>query len=169
MKLLARIANLFGSKSAAEGAYRPGPYLLSDGWLSARAGQYMSWWQMGYDPLPVGISSMVEACVSAYAQTVAMCPLVHWRRLDNGGREQVTTSALSRIAIAPNDYPTRADFLLNLVRSLYLDGNAYALAERNNRFEISMLHGMNPRMCRAQAVEGEVFYELGGNSVLDVS
>jgi HK97 family phage portal protein len=167
MTLLARIANLFGSKSAAEGAYRPGPYLLPDGWLSAKAGQYANWWQMGYDPLPAGISSMVEACVSAYAQTVAMCPLVHWERLDNGGREQVTTSALSRIAIAPNDYQTRSDFLMNLVRSLYLDGNAYALALRNNRFEISSLHGMNPRMCRAQAFNGEIYYELGGNSVVD--
>ena len=28
-------------KRAKEGEYRPGPYLLDDGWLSAKAGRFM--------------------------------------------------------------------------------------------------------------------------------
>ena len=83
---------------AAEGAYRPGPYFLKDGWLPHSAGQYMNWWQMGYSLQPYGeTSAMVEACVSRYAQTTAMCPGDHWRALDNGGRERVTNSGLSRV------------------------------------------------------------------------
>ena len=109
---------------------------------------------------------MVEACVSAYAQTVAMCPGNHWRELGNGGRERVTTSALSRILRAPNDYQTISDFLLNAVRSLYLDGNAYALALRNDRFEVDTLHLMHPRQCYPQIVGGEIYYALGGNDVI---
>lgn len=55
---------------AAEGQYRPGPYLLSEGWLSATAGKFMNWWQMGYSIQPYGpAGAMVEACVSAYSQT----------------------------------------------------------------------------------------------------
>ena len=57
-----------------------------------------NWWQNGYNI--VGASSqsaMVEACVSAYSQTVAMLPGDHWRMNDKGGRERVKTSALSRI------------------------------------------------------------------------
>lgn len=173
MSVLSSLRGLFGLglKSSPEGAYHDGPYRIlttsSPGWLPHEWGAW-NHWQMNQDPRSgAGINAMVEACVSAYAQTVAMCPMAHWAMLDNGGREQVTTSALSRIAIAPNDYQTRSDFLLNLVRSLYLDGNAYALALRNNRFEISSLHGMDPRLCRAEVIEGEIFYELGGNHVIN--
>jgi HK97 family phage portal protein len=173
MSLLGGLRGLLGlgQKSVPEGAYHEGPYRIlttsSPGWLPPEWGAW-NHWQMNQDPRSgAGISAMVEACVSAYAQTVAMCPMSHWAGLDNGGREQVTTSALSRIAITPNDYQTRSDFLLNLVRALYLDGNAYALALRNNRFEIASLHGMDPRLCRAEVIDGEIFYALGGNSVID--
>ena len=90
----------------------------------------------------------------------------HRRERGDGGRDRVTNSALSRILRAPNDYQTISDFLLNAVRSLYLEGNAYALALRNDRFEISSLHLMHPRASRAMVIEGEVFYSLGGNYVL---
>lgn len=173
MSLIGRLSALlgFGIKSTPEGAYHPGPYRImttsSPGWLPHEWGAW-NHWQMDLDPVArVGANSMVEACVSAYAQTVAMCPMYHYRRRKKGGRELVATSALSRIAIAPNDYQTRSDLLLNLVRSLYLDGNAYALALRNNRFEVDSLHGMNPALCRAQVIDGEIFYELGGNPVID--
>ena len=167
--LLARVVETLRGKSAAEGEYRPGPYPLADGgWLPATWGQYANFWQMGYDPLGGGsCSAMVEACVSAYAQTLAMCPVNHWRDLDNGGRERVTNSALSRVTRAPNDYQTSSDFILNATRSLYLDGNAYALALRNDRYEIASLHPMHPRYCRAEVIGGEIFYALGGNGVID--
>src|SRR5215210_3594009 len=106
---------------ATEGAYRPGPYQLpiSGGWLSAEAGSNLNWWQLGYDVERGGSSAMVEACVSAYSQTVAMCPGDHWQLRSNGGRERVTTSALSRILKSPNGYQTISDFLLYAVRQLY--------------------------------------------------
>jgi HK97 family phage portal protein len=168
MGVLERLTGLFGPvKAAPEGAYRDGPWLTTQGWLPHAWGQYVNFWQMGYDPIGSGTSAMVEACVSAYAQTTAMCPFGHWRELENGGRERVTTSALSRIQRAPNDYQTRSDFLLNLVRSLYLDGNAYALALRNERFEIASLHLMHPRHSFGQEAGGEVFYALGGNNVIE--
>lgn len=164
MGLLARI---LGREKAAEGAYRPGPYLLSDGWLSATAGRLINWWQSGYSLTPYGESSaMVEACISAYSQTVAMCPGDHWRKLPNGGRERVTGSALTRILKSPNDYQTISDLLLNLTRRLYEDGNAYALAVRNNRNEIVELHLMRygyPRI----AFDGSIFYDLSGNEIVE--
>src|SRR4051812_25963788 len=83
---------------ATEGAYRPGPYSLpvTGGWLSAEVGANLNWWQMGNDVETGGRSAMVEACVSAYSQTVAMCPGDHWNlNPSTGGRTRVTTSALS--------------------------------------------------------------------------
>ena len=129
----------------------------------------MNWWQMGGSLQPYGgCSAMVEACVGAYSQTAAMCPGDHWRLLSDGGRERVTNSALARILRKPNDYQSISDFMLNLVRWLYVDGNAYALALRNDRFEISELHLMNSRQCMAQLGEdGSIFYHLGGNGIVE--
>jgi HK97 family phage portal protein len=156
---------------AVEGAYRPGPYQLpvTGGWLSHDVGQYMNWWQLGYSPEgAAGQSAMVEACVSAYAQTIAMCPGNHWVLKDNGGRDRVETSALSRILRRPNEYQTISDFMLNAVRSLYLEGNAYALALRNSRFEVEELHLMDSQQSSPQLADtGDVFYHLAGNDVID--
>lgn len=155
-------------KKAAEGAWRPGPYSLSDGgWLPA--GTAINFWQMGqnarYDNWR---SAMVEACVSAYSQTIAMCPGDHWRKLPNGGRERVTTSPLARIIKAPNEYQTISDFLLNATRELYQTGNVYAYAVRNGRFEIEELHLMQSMYCSATIGEGgALFYSLGGNQICD--
>lgn len=157
--------------SKGEGDYRPGPYLLpiTGGWLDADTGSYLNWWQTGAD-VQSGAqrSAMVEACVSAYSQTIAMCPGAHWRLKNNGGRERIKTSALARVLKSPNEYQTISDFLLNAVRHLYLDGNAYALAIRNSRYEITELHLMQPRQCSVHvAYDGSIFYGLNGNAIVD--
>jgi HK97 family phage portal protein len=163
------IANVFRSiLKAVEGSFRLGPYYLpvTGGWLPA--GASVNWWQEGYNPIyATTCSAMVEACVSAYAQTVAMCPGDHWRLNSKGGRDRVQTSALSRVLRYPNDYQSISDFMLNMVRSLYLTGNAYALSLRNNRYETEELHLMNPEMSYPKLAEtGEVFYYLSGNDVV---
>lgn len=167
MTWLSRIGSALGLSKAAEGQVRPGPYWLpiTGGWLPA--GAPWNFWQSDINPTGSASSAMVEACISAYAKTVAMCPGDHWRALPNGGRERVTTSALTRILRKPNDYQSISDFLLSAVRSLYRDGNAYALALRNNRSEIESLHLFDPGSSHAMAAEGEVFYSLQGNVVID--
>jgi HK97 family phage portal protein len=153
---------------AVEGAFRPGPYYLpiSGGWLPD--GSSINFWQLGQDVMPLGTrSAVVEACVGAYAQTVAMCPGTHWRLNDKGGRDRVRNSGLARVLKQPNDYQSISDFLLNATRQLYLDGNAYALALRNDRFEIDELHLMDSTISRPQlAYNGEVFYRLYGNQII---
>jgi HK97 family phage portal protein len=153
---------------AAEGSVRPGPYMLpvSGGWLPANSS--INWWQNGGDIQRMSPSAMVEACISSYSQTTAMCPGDHWLEDGKGGRERIMTSDLARFLRYPNDYQTISDFMLNAVRSLYSDGNTYALALRNNRYEISSLHLMEPQQCMPYvAVDGSVFYALGGNPVID--
>src|SRR6516164_3977169 len=153
---------------AVEGEYRPGPYYLpvSGGWLPD--GVSTNWWQLGEYIQPLGSrQAMVEACVSAYSQTVAMCPGAHWRLNDKNGKERVKNSSLSRVLKQPNAYSTMSDFMLNLTRQLYIDGNAYALALRNDRFEITELHLMDSRLSFPRvATTGDVFYWLHGNAVI---
>jgi len=170
MGVLSRMATAFTARTlrAVEGEPRPGPWYLpvTQAWLPHDVGKYWNFWQMGYDPLPAGTTAMVEACVSAYAQTVAMCPGDHWRGLANGGRERVTNSALSRILRRPNDYQSISDFLLNLTRRLYQRGEVFALAIRNDRSEISELHLMREGYPRI-AEDGSIFYSLGGNEIIE--
>lgn len=139
---------------------------VTGGWLPGDAP--WNYWQQGMDPFPFEGSSIVAACVAAYAQTVAMCPGTHWLTQPDNGRQRVTTSALSRILKRPNSYQSTSDFFLNLTDDLYTNGNAYALALRNNRFEVGELHLMKPQMSRPRvSPTGEIFYTLGGNLVID--
>jgi HK97 family phage portal protein len=168
-KLAKRILPLVAK--AAEGEYHDGPWQLpiTGGWLPADVGQYWNWWQLGYNPVgSTAQHSMVEACVSAYCQTVSMCPGDHWVLTGKGGRERVETSALSRILRHPNFYQSMTDFMLNLTRQLYIEGNAYALAIRNDRFEIGELHLMDSNRSFPQIVPatGDVFYTLAGNDIV---
>jgi HK97 family phage portal protein len=162
------LSRFFGAKTkAAEGAYRDGPYSLSDGWLPA--GTPWNFWQMGQRVRPYSAgSAMVEACIAAYAQTVAMCPGDHWRRRADGGRDRVDGSPLAAIIRRPNDYQTISDFLMNATRDLYQHGEFFALAIRNVRGDIAELHLMRARSCFARvAYNGEIFYSLGGNPIVE--
>lgn len=152
---------------AAEGEYRPGPYLIDGGWLSAKAGKLWNWWQAGYSPQPYGeANAMVEGCISAYSQTVAMCPGDHWRATAAGGRERVTNSALARLLRRPNDYQSISDLLLNLVRRLYAHGEGFAYAVRNDRQEPTELHLMMHGMPLI-GVDGSIYYDLSGNEIAE--
>ena len=156
-----------GKRKAAEGEYRPGPYVLGDGWLSASAGRLMNWWQSGHSLSPYGEGgAMVEACVSAYAQTVAMCPGAHWLLQPDGGRTRVEDSALARVLKRPNEYESISDFLLNLVECTYRRGEAHALAVRDFRGEVVELHRMRHGYPYV-GVDGSVFYALSGNEVAE--
>jgi len=166
MNLLQRALALIPAVKSA-GNFAPGIPMPLGGWLPSAAKMW-NFWQFGYDVQGRGGSAIVDACVQAYAQTVAMCPGTHWRVLENGGRERVSTSALSRILRKPNDYQTISDFMLNLTTGLETDGNAYALAVRNDRFEIEALHLMAPERCGPRiAPDGSLFYALGGNEIVE--
>jgi HK97 family phage portal protein len=158
---------------AGEGEPRRGPYHLpiTGGWLPD--GAPINWWQTGLSPTSGERSAIVERCIALYAETAASLPGAHWRRNARGGRTRVENSALSRILHRPNDYQTSSDFMLGAVHSLYREGNTYALALRNSRFEVASLHLMNPRQSSPLVVrnedddDAEIFYRLGGNSVID--
>lgn len=139
---------------------------VSGGWIPAN--WPWNFWQQGRDPISGGRSPVVEACVSAYAQTLASLSLRHIRSDGSGGKEIITTSAAARWVRSPNSYQTRSDFILQMVRSLLYTGNAYALAIRNDRNEVIAMHPVNPRSTQVY-VEPEsqaVFYGLGDNPLV---
>lgn len=166
--LLARILPSWAKRGVpAEGAYRPGPYPTQDGWISAYAGKFLNFWQLGLNPMQHGESNaMVEACISAYAQTVAMCPGDHWKTEKDGGRVRQENSALTRWLRRPNDYQSISDFLMNMTRTLYQRGEAFGVAIRNDRNEITEIHLMQFGQ-PIVALDGSIFYWLSGNEIAD--
>jgi HK97 family phage portal protein len=139
----------------------------------------MSWplnyWQCGLNPLPEAPCSIVDACVWAYVRALAQLPGYHMEERDNGGRQTLSTTALSRILRVPNTYQTRSDFLTHGIRSLLYDGNWYSFAVRNSRQEVAELHWLKPDACKVIAVPlpgqqvHEVFYEItDGNPLLNI-
>jgi HK97 family phage portal protein len=162
-------------RSAASRIFRPRlKETIGGGWRLPLGGGFIpatwptNWWQSGHNPLPYGGSAVVYACRSAYSQTIAMCPPAHWQSDGKGGRERVKTSALSRVLRRPNTYQSPSDFFLYLTDCLYGEGAAFGLALRNARFEITEIHLMNPRHCWPRVAQnGEVFYTLAGNHVVE--
>jgi HK97 family phage portal protein len=87
---------------------------------------------------------------------------------ENKTRTPITTSALSRILHKPNTYQTRTDFMLQLVKNLFLYGNAYAVGLRNDRNEFDTLH-IVPSSGTSPYIDDEtkaIFYGVGVNPLL---
>lgn len=122
-------------------------------------------WQMDMNPSEVQNNTSVEACVATIAQTVAMLPVKHYRTTDTGGTEIVTNSAANRVLRKPNQYQTRSDFFLNFTRNLLLTGNGYALASRNQRFEIAALHLQSNVQPRISSDKIDIYYDISGNGL----
>lgn len=110
---------------------------------------------------------MVYACVMANARAGATCWATHQRESGRGSRrfETVTTSPAARILREANPYETWPVFLLNMLASMGFDGQAYALAIRDDRGAIVQLHRM-PRGSMSPLVspeDGSVYYAAGTN------
>jgi HK97 family phage portal protein len=152
---------------AVEGQPRSGPFHLpvTGGWLPD--GAPVNWWQTGISPSGGERSAIVERCIALYAETAASLPGAHWQRNACGGRTRMRNSALARILAKPNEYETPSSFMLNAMHSLYREGNCFALALRNDRFEVESLHLMDPRMSAPLvASDGSIFFRLAGNDVI---
>ena len=106
----------------------------------------------------------VYACTMAIARAVAQCYPKHVRQTDQSFTE-ITNSAAYRVLRNPNSYQTSPDFLLNLVATTLFDGEAFALATRNSRSEITALHPL-PRGACSPMIDNEtreIFYAVGSS------
>lgn len=125
MSLLTRIMGVFGAKSAVntmEGT-------LNTLWPS-------NWWQLGYKSTSYGMNGVAEAAIQCNAQGVAVCPIKHRILKPDGTKALVTSSPFSALLERPNHYQTRSDLLLNTIRALLYDGNAYwYLADGTERYK----------------------------------
>lgn len=147
------------------------PHIKAGDWTMATPAAWpINAWQLGAtEPGAGGDASRfgpVYACWSIIAQEISRVPLVHRRTAPDCTRETITDKAPARVLRNPNRYQTRSDFLLYIARSLLSDGNAYAIARRNSRFEIDSLHPVPPAACwpHVDPTTGDVYYRVNASS-----
>lgn len=127
---------------------------------------YPNWFQLGGDK-PTSRQAMASAavysCVSILSQEVSRLDLHHWFLNDDRSRSLVKSSAPAVVLRKPNTYQSKSDWMLFMMQSLLLDGNAYSYAERDERGAVSALHPVYPSSCQVMRVEGtyELFYNIG--------
>ena len=106
----------------------------------------------------------VYACVMTISRAVSQCYPVHYSDRDNNPRK-VTNSAAYRVSRQPNGYQSGTEFLLNLVATSLFEGEAFAVASRNNRNEVESLHLLPAGTCTPMVDDdsGAIFYSVGAN------
>jgi HK97 family phage portal protein len=133
-------------------------YTNDEGWVNT------SWdagfWQQNRQAPHLGLNETVEACVSALSQTVSMCPINHYEDQPTGEQERKWGSNVERVLKQPNNYQSRTGFFNNAIRSLYLRGNAFAVAVRNDVGTIRELHLVDPQNTKGvfSAEDGSIYY-----------
>lgn len=132
-----------------------------------------NWFQLGMNVPGVDDYAKfgpVASCISIISQDISRIPLEHVQLNENRSTTVIRNRAPARLFRNPNRYQTITDFLLYLMRSLLLDGNAYAIAIRNDRYEVTALYPVHSKCCWPYLSDtGEVFYRLTGDPTIDIA
>ena len=123
----------------------------------------VEWFQMGYNPPSNTTSSVSEAAISAYAQTVAQLPVRQYKINTDGSRTLMPNTRATAVLNRPNNYQTRSDFMLNLIYGLLGQGNGYFYGDgQRGGVDSDNIYLLDPRATRAMVLEGDIYYATGG-------
>jgi len=159
-----RIARVFGVKGAPGGGLPVGNSTMEGCIPTAWP---WNWFQLGKHPGTSGEPAIRQACIDAYAQTIAAMDLELSQETGDGGHEDVEDGPVVALLAKPNTYQTRSDFILNLIWNLFEWGNAYAVFERQGATPVGM-HLMASRYTTpyVDAQSKAIYYALGGNPLV---
>lgn len=124
---------------------------------------YTGAWQrnVGMEARDVTAFSAVFACVEILAADIAKLPLTIRRTLPDGSTELAQGNPYQRLLRRPNAHQTRMEWVQQLVSSLLLTGNAYALLERDQRGVVSSMRVVPPHCVGVYVTEeGEPAYRI---------
>jgi HK97 family phage portal protein len=113
-------------------------------------------------------STVVWACVQLIAGTLGSLPLIHYRRLANGGKERATDTRLYRLLHdTPNDEMSASTFAETLTVHVLLWGNAFAEIRYDNRGQVGALWPIEPWRVQGKRTEAkELYYLVDGQTKL---
>ena len=137
-------------------------------WADVPKSYPWAWWQKDMPIEDTYSNTTVEACVATISQTVAMLPIQHLRKLPGGGTEEVTNSAAYRVMRKPNPFQTKSAFMVDFVRSMLLKGEGFAVATRNNRFEIDSVYPQRNMSFFISPDNRDVYYSVADQTLIDL-
>ncbi len=110
--------------------------------------------------------STAWACVTLIASDIAKLRLKLVEEGDDDICTEVENPAYTPVLRKPNHYQNRIQFLKYWLISKLTRGNTYALKERDRRGVVTALYILDPaRVTPLVALNGEVFYQLGGDDL----
>lgn len=103
--------------------------------------------------------SAVYACVRVLSESVAMLPLLTYRRLANGGKQKATdTPIYNLLHRSPNPEMTSFEFRETLIAHVATWGNGYAEIEWSNSGQPLALWPLNPAKMQITRRNGQLVY-----------
>jgi HK97 family phage portal protein len=125
-----------------------------------------NWFQQGMaSPFRApGSGPVVEACVGQNATTVAQLPMYHVKMDNDGTKTRLGGTSVASLLRKPNDFQTSSDFLLNMVYSLLLQGNAYVYGAGTTPRTFTSMYLLDARTTHAGYVResDDIYYSTGG-------
>ena len=147
-------------------------------WLRRQAPGYRVNWPMTSYQLGYGAPhrhleitySAVYAAIDRISSDVGRLPLRHWRKLPNGGREEVENSQPLSVWRKPNELQTECDILKQIVLHQLWRGNSYTLCRLNGRNQVVRMNVLSPDACWPYVVPdtGDVFYRVARDPFADI-
>jgi len=101
----------------------------------------------------------VYACVRVLADSAASCPLVTYRRLEDGNRRRVTNRT-AELLRAPSEATTQAAFVSTAMAHLLLHGNAYLGKYRDAEGRVEQLLPIAPDRVQVERRHGRVVFTV---------
>lgn len=177
------MGSVFESLSGAWGAVKSVAKSFS---LTGSSGPLPSWpanwWQYSSTPsqdADYKTFGPVQTCVNIISQDISRLPMNHIQVSPAGARVRIDTKAPARVFRKPNKFQTRSDWLLYKMRSLLMDGNAYSVAKRNDRFEVVEMYPLPPWSVYPYVVPtgndiseedaGSIIYHVSHSQMVDIA
>ena len=139
------------------------PITVARAWYPPeQQGVHMNSWQAGI-PYTRGVEknfNAVYACRRVLSEEVARLSAGHFLKAEDGGRVQLQ-STLNRILRYPNTWQSHVNFWLGMMDRLVSDGNAYALALRDERRAVSEFIPLRSAYPYVDPEDGAIFYGVG--------
>lgn len=144
----------------AEKALSPVP---SRGWFPIIREAFTGAWQRNIVETRTDVLQYptLYAVIMRIAKDIGKLPFKLMQLAPNGVWSETTNPAYTPVLRKPNHYQTQAQFRESWILSKLMQGNTYALKQRDNRGIVVKLYVLDP--CRVQPLvsdDGSVFYEL---------
>lgn len=138
------------------------------GWFPILREAFAGAWQSNVEVEITDVLSHVTvyACISLIASDVGKLRIKLVRQGADGIWTETESAAFSPVLKKPNRYQNRIKFLENWVTSKLINGNTYALKQRDNREIVTALYILDPHRVKVLiGSDGSVWYELNTDNL----